>query len=114
MLISPGALDMGGLIITPREEDFRRLTAEQAAGILREVTLTEEELQPTVERITGISRKEDEEDNAEDNTSAIPYDGKEPDGHFKIYVVQLNGNAFVLEHSPQCDSFFVSVYCYSY
>ena len=79
MLISPGALDMGGLLITPREDDFRRLTAEQAAGILREVTLTEEELQPTVERITGISRKEDEEDAAEDNTSAIPYDGKEPD-----------------------------------
>ena len=48
LLVSPGALDMGGLIITPREEDFRRLTAGRAASILREVTLDEEELAPII------------------------------------------------------------------
>lgn len=36
-LISPGAIDMGGLIITPRKEDFDRLTAEQVGHILKEV-----------------------------------------------------------------------------
>ena len=40
-LISPGALDMGGLIITPREEDFERLTPKMAASILKEVTISE-------------------------------------------------------------------------
>lgn len=35
-LVSPGALDMAGLVITPREEDFRSLTAPQIAGILAE------------------------------------------------------------------------------
>ena len=35
-LVSPGALDMAGLIITPREEDFRHLTEEQIRGILCE------------------------------------------------------------------------------
>ena len=36
MLISPGALDMCGLIITPREEDFRRISREQVAAIIKE------------------------------------------------------------------------------
>ena len=52
ILVSPGALDMGGLIITPREEDYMKLTPETAAGILREVTMTEEELQPVIARLT--------------------------------------------------------------
>ena len=34
LLISPGALDLCGLLITPREQDFRKLTPEQAAAIL--------------------------------------------------------------------------------
>ncbi|MCD8318929.1 MAG: DUF4922 domain-containing protein [Paraprevotella sp.] len=58
ILVSPGALDMGGLIITPREEDFRKITSEQAVNILREVTLSEEELRPTIARITGHNSPE--------------------------------------------------------
>jgi len=37
LLISPGAADMGGLLVTPRERDFRALTPELVAGIFREV-----------------------------------------------------------------------------
>ncbi len=51
LLISPGALDMGGLLITPREEDFQKITPERASHILREVTMTEEELLPVVDKI---------------------------------------------------------------
>ncbi len=51
-MISPGALDMGGLIITPHEKDFRSLTGNQAADILREVSLTREELEPVIARIS--------------------------------------------------------------
>ena len=36
-LISPGALDMCGLIVTPRAEDYERLTAAKATEILCEV-----------------------------------------------------------------------------
>jgi len=36
-LISPGAVDMGGIIITPREEDFLALTPDLVQGIFREV-----------------------------------------------------------------------------
>ena len=58
LMISPGALDMGGLIITPREEDFRRLTAEQAFNILREVTMSEDELQPVIDKIQDNEKDE--------------------------------------------------------
>lgn len=36
VLVSPGALDMCGLIITPREEDFAKLTKSQITNIFKE------------------------------------------------------------------------------
>ena len=45
-LISPGALDMCGLLITPRLEDYERLTASKAADILCEVGVRTE---PTID-----------------------------------------------------------------
>ena len=50
-IISPGAVDMGGLIITPREEDFRRLTAEQMIAIYQEISLTPDQVQRVVEHL---------------------------------------------------------------
>lgn len=54
LLVSPGALDMCGLLVTPREEDFYRITPERAASILREVTLTPEEVDDVVRKITDV------------------------------------------------------------
>ena len=45
-LISPGTLDMCGLIITPRSEDYERLTATKATEILCEVGVRTE---PTID-----------------------------------------------------------------
>ena len=39
MMVSPGALDMAGLIITPRKDDFERITPELAEGIIKEVAI---------------------------------------------------------------------------
>ena len=50
-LVSPGALDMAGLIITPRQEDFERLTPETALGILHEVSLSKDELQQVIDQL---------------------------------------------------------------
>ena len=50
-IISPGAVDMGGLIITPREEDFRKLTAEQMVAIYKEISLTPDQIQRVVEHL---------------------------------------------------------------
>ena len=51
-MISPGALDMCGLFITPREQDFNALTSEKAQAILQEVTLSPEALKPIIAQLT--------------------------------------------------------------
>ena len=51
LLVSPGALDMSGLLIVPREEDFNKLTETQAETILKECGVTEKTMQEVVERI---------------------------------------------------------------
>jgi len=43
VLVSPGALDMGGLLITPREEDFKKMDVELARNILRECAISLDE-----------------------------------------------------------------------
>ena len=50
-VISPGALDMAGIIITPRQEDYERLTPEMALGILNEISLKGEALQQLIDTL---------------------------------------------------------------
>jgi SpoIID/LytB domain protein len=54
-VISPGALDMAGLIITPRQQDFERLTPEKAIEILSEMTLNDEALQQVIDQLKSNS-----------------------------------------------------------
>lgn len=42
IIVSPAAVDLGGLMITPRKEDFEKITKEDVAEILRQVTVTKE------------------------------------------------------------------------
>lgn len=49
--ISPGAVDMAGLIITPIQKDFSSLDAGMVAEILSEVTLGKEEIADICKRI---------------------------------------------------------------
>ena len=42
IFVSPGAVDMAGLIITPREFDFNRMDGENVSRIYREVSLAED------------------------------------------------------------------------
>lgn len=56
LMISPGALDMAGLLIAARPEDYERLSPEKAAAILSEVSLTEEETLRIAERIKGADK----------------------------------------------------------
>ena len=39
VVVSPGVIDMGGLLITPVKRDFERLDASAVEGIFREVSL---------------------------------------------------------------------------
>ncbi|MBR0262554.1 MAG: DUF4922 domain-containing protein [Prevotella sp.] len=54
-IISPGALDMAGLFITPRHEDFERLTPECALSILAEVSLSKDELEQVIGKLKTAS-----------------------------------------------------------
>lgn len=54
IIVSPGAIDMGGLIITPREQDFKALTPSVASEIIREVGISQEEEMQILKRIKGI------------------------------------------------------------
>ena len=46
---------MGGLIITPREQDFRRLTTEVVSAIYKEVSLTPEQTTLVIERLQSTT-----------------------------------------------------------
>ena len=50
-LVSPGSLDMAGLLILPRQSDFEGMTAERAEAVLREVSLSNEAMGEVVKRI---------------------------------------------------------------
>lgn len=52
-IISPGALDMAGLIITPRKDDYMALTAEKAAAIIAECGISHEEETEIIKRMKG-------------------------------------------------------------
>ena len=54
LLVSPGAVDMCGLLITPRKEDFDKLTPEKAISILKEVTVSEQEFEEIAQQLSKI------------------------------------------------------------
>jgi len=49
MVVSPGVIDMGGLIITPMKKDFERLEGAAVKGIYQEVSLERKIVEKTVE-----------------------------------------------------------------
>jgi len=51
LLISPGALDMAGLVITPRKEDFDQLSSERLQEVYNEVSISAEEMEAVISRI---------------------------------------------------------------
>lgn len=64
MLISPGTLDMCGLLITPRREDFNKMTAEKAIAILKEVALDEKDAKEVAEKMRSEARHDAEKDDS--------------------------------------------------
>jgi ATP adenylyltransferase/5',5'''-P-1,P-4-tetraphosphate phosphorylase II len=44
ILLSPAAVDLGGVLITPREEDFIKISSTDVADIFRQICLDEDDL----------------------------------------------------------------------
>lgn len=74
-VVSPGALDMSGLIITPREEDFRKLTEEKALSLLQECGVSEEKMNAIIAKLKASKDAE----NAAEASSTLYNKGKQPD-----------------------------------
>lgn len=53
VLVSPGALDMGGLLITPREEDFNKMNGLLAKAIIQECGITHDEEMNVILKFKG-------------------------------------------------------------
>ncbi|HUW91530.1 MAG TPA: DUF4922 domain-containing protein [Bacteroidales bacterium] len=51
IILSPASVDMGGVVITPREEDFNKITASDISDIFGQVCLSDEELSPLIKDI---------------------------------------------------------------
>lgn len=58
MVISPGALDMAGLIITPREDDFNRMSEDKLISILKEVSIKEKDMENIKEKLTTVNNSQ--------------------------------------------------------
>ena len=71
VMVSPGALDMSGLIITPREEDFHKLTEESATTILQECGISTEKMNSIVTKLKTYKE-------AETETATLYNNGKQP------------------------------------
>lgn len=56
LLISPGAIDMAGLLITPHEADFQALSYDRAAAILQEVSISCDIAHAITEQLTRNHR----------------------------------------------------------
>ena len=74
MMVSPGALDMSGLIITPREEDFRKLTEESATAILQECGVSTDKMNSIITKLKASKEAE-----LQVGTSALYSYDKEPE-----------------------------------
>lgn len=83
-VVSPGALDMSGLIITPREEDFRKLTEEKALSLLQECGVSEEKMNAIIAKLKASKDAED----AAEASSTLYNKGKQPDVSVGIVSAQ--------------------------
>ena len=57
LLISPASVDFGGVFITPRREDFDKITADDIADIFQQVSLDDEAFLKLKHSITNFISK---------------------------------------------------------
>ncbi|MBB4035268.1 hypothetical protein GGR21_001157 [Dysgonomonas hofstadii] len=51
LLISPAAVDLGGVFITPLEKDFKKITKNDIENILKEISISDEKMQKLSEKL---------------------------------------------------------------
>ncbi|MFV0329455.1 MAG: DUF4922 domain-containing protein [Dysgonomonas sp.] len=51
ILISPAAVDLGGVFITPLEKDFNKITSGDIKGILKEICISNQKMRSIIEKL---------------------------------------------------------------
>ena len=59
LIVSPGAIDMAGVIVTPRREDFARLDGARVEAIFAEVSPSDDRVNEILERVTSGEESRD-------------------------------------------------------
>ena len=56
ILISPAAVDMGGVLIFPREEDFEKITTELIVDVFKQVTFSDDDFHHLAEKMMASEK----------------------------------------------------------
>lgn len=54
ILISPASVDLGGVLITPLEKDFKKITADDIRNILKEVCIDDHKMQSIINNVKNL------------------------------------------------------------
>lgn len=54
ILISPASVDLGGVLITPLEKDFKKITADDICNILKEVCIDDDKMQSIINNVKNL------------------------------------------------------------
>ncbi|MCR4919325.1 MAG: DUF4922 domain-containing protein [Prevotella sp.] len=70
-LVSPGALDMAGLVITPRACDYEAMTGDEVQAILNEVCLNRQQMEQVCHAIARRPQQQPEDHHVEPRTVTV-------------------------------------------
>lgn len=55
IVVSPAAVELGGVVVLPREEDFHKVTAADLGSVFSQVSLSTEEFRKWTDKLTAFS-----------------------------------------------------------
>lgn len=104
LLCSPGAIDVAGVLILPREEDFVKIDEEKALEIIKEVTFRAEDLQGMLSEtpIVRVGLMTREEVTVTFNGSYVSPSGRIYAGHYRFNAGSLASPLLFIPSDPEC------------
>ncbi len=57
LLVSPGAIDMAGVVVVPERDHFEKIGGEQVEAVYAEVSLSEDRVVEVIERVASVSEE---------------------------------------------------------
>jgi len=104
LLCSPGAIDVAGVLILPREEDFAKIDEDKALEIIREVTYNADELQRMIAEtpLVRVGLMTSEEVEVTFDGSYVSPSGKIFTGHHRFSADGVVSPLLFTPSDPKC------------